>query len=658
MNGLRKFFDHLHAHEEIGTIKTHFLVSLGISVFMVLLVAPLPATVVCLFLLSLSLICNGFGVKVPLFFGYGLGIFFLIGLHTILPGGFYSSEFIASFFTVMAIAQSFVLRRYWHGEILLIWLLACNTATSLLDGSATLSVWIVVVMFFNLGQMLRLHLKNFSLATLTTSLRSAARTAAYALPMLFIFIYVFQKSYETRHHFSDNSVIGIGRILEPGKVSKLSMRSGVAYRIATNRPIPEISDIYWRVATLARSDGLNWSLSGRGSKSSGISGSSGTEIPKGCEIIQTVYGQEYDTKNILAALDRPLDIFTLRQTPPTVRSNICSGLKEKALSNYERTLFLKTENPPSPKIKALLSGLTNGARSPSAIADRIISYFVSQKFTYTLTPRKIEAGDPLEGFLFVTREGYCEHFAAATGSLLRMAGVPSRVVVGFQGGTYNRFGGYWLVSYGDAHAWTEYWDDSQWRRMDPTAILAPNQMRRSGQPKNFLSVFERLPFLGSLWENLWLSLDEVLFFFQRFFSGKGRLMSLTDVTLDPFLALGSLLFLFIILQVQKGWQPIEKSVRDHFNSLCLLWAGQGMRRERHEGYESYRRRLVEWMEKNERLCKHVDSVNELFLSYEDFRYGPSALSSEELKDLVKMIKRVRRYVRSSIGFHFTWSSPR
>ena len=80
-------------------------------------------------------------------------------------------------------------------------------------------------------------------------------------------------------------------------------------------------------------------------------------------------------------------------------------------------------------------------------------------------------------FIFETREGFCEHYASALAIVLRMAGLPTRVVIGYQGGEYNAIGGYHVVRQSDAHAWTETWiPEDGWIRVDPIAAVAPERI--------------------------------------------------------------------------------------------------------------------------------------------------------------------------------------
>jgi hypothetical protein len=85
----------------------------------------------------------------------------------------------------------------------------------------------------------------------------------------------------------------------------------------------------------------------------------------------------------------------------------------------------------------------------------------------------------VDEFIFDTQEGFCEHYASAFTVMMRMAGIPSRVVTGYQGGFFNSIGSYVLVRQSDAHAWSEVWvRGSGWTRIDPTAAVAPERVEQ------------------------------------------------------------------------------------------------------------------------------------------------------------------------------------
>ena len=108
----------------------------------------------------------------------------------------------------------------------------------------------------------------------------------------------------------------------------------------------------------------------------------------------------------------------------------------------------------------------------------VLAMFTQQPFYYTLTPPKL-SDDSVDEFLFDTKRGFCGHYASAFAVLMRAAGIPARVVTGYQGGTFNRFADYWIVRQSDAHAWDEVWIEGRgWVRIDPTAAIAPSRVER------------------------------------------------------------------------------------------------------------------------------------------------------------------------------------
>lgn len=98
----------------------------------------------------------------------------------------------------------------------------------------------------------------------------------------------------------------------------------------------------------------------------------------------------------------------------------------------------------------------------------IENFFKSGDFQYSLT--ELPTGkNSLERFLFENKKGNCEFFASAMAVILRLKGVPARLVGGYKGGIYNDVdGGYYAVSYKNAHVWVEAFMDGKWYRFDPT----------------------------------------------------------------------------------------------------------------------------------------------------------------------------------------------
>lgn len=145
--------------------------------------------------------------------------------------------------------------------------------------------------------------------------------------------------------------------------------------------------------------------------------------------------------------------------------------KDTPLSVY---LQLPEDLPES--IKRLAKELSRRARSNEEKIERVKKFFKEGGFKYTL---KLEAheGDPLEDFLFRKRKGNCEYYASATAILLRLMGVPSRVVSGFHGALKNEYGNYYFVVGGMAHVWVEAYANGVWLTVDTTPPYVPESLR-------------------------------------------------------------------------------------------------------------------------------------------------------------------------------------
>lgn len=108
----------------------------------------------------------------------------------------------------------------------------------------------------------------------------------------------------------------------------------------------------------------------------------------------------------------------------------------------------------------------------AAIVRDALTLFHDGGFVYDLDAPPLDRNS-IDDFLFNTRTGFCEHYASAFTFLMRAAGIPARVVVGYQGGYWNAFAHYLLIRQSDAHAWSEVWLAGRgWVRVDPTAAVS------------------------------------------------------------------------------------------------------------------------------------------------------------------------------------------
>jgi transglutaminase-like putative cysteine protease len=276
--------------------------------------------------------------------------------------------------------------------------------------------------------------------------------------------------------------------LSPGSVSAMAMNSEIAFRADfPDGNIPPVSAMYWRGAVLWRGEGLTW-VQGPFLSHERRSGQLG-----GPGIRQRISLQPHGGR-WLFALDRPAsDLRGARYQPGDVlQSNrtIISRYRYEVVSrpeNRETTLpgdqrvaALGLPSYISPRVRALVDGWKAGRAAPEQIIEAASRYLRHEHFVYTLQPGTYGDTVGLEDFLFERRRGFCEHYAAAFAMLMRIAGIPSRVVLGYHGGEFNSLGKYVIVRQSDAHAWCEVWlKDNGWQRVDPTDMIAPDRISSS-----------------------------------------------------------------------------------------------------------------------------------------------------------------------------------
>ena len=106
---------------------------------------------------------------------------------------------------------------------------------------------------------------------------------------------------------------------------------------------------------------------------------------------------------------------------------------------------------------------------PEAVkANKILKYLKSN-YGYSLDMERKLHDSALDEFLFERKEGHCEYFASAMAVLLRLSGIPSRVITGFASTEWNDLGQYMVVRQTHAHSWVEaYIPNRGWQVYDPT----------------------------------------------------------------------------------------------------------------------------------------------------------------------------------------------
>lgn len=285
-------------------------------------------------------------------------------------------------------------------------------------------------------------------------------------------------------------ITGMSEEMSPGSISELFNDDSTAFRATFTTPIPAKSQMYWRGPVLWDFDGKTWSKNHdlKPIKRHNEFSQQGTLSTYEIELEPT--GQKY-----MFALDYVLD--TPSKTFLYSDSQLMSDRDLNQLSHYEVTSILKPYNPYewlpqnrvqrltqlpqgfNPQTIELMNSWKKQAITTEQLIAKALNWFATDEFYYSYTPPLL-SGNTVDQFLFGTKKGFCEHYASAFTVMMRAAGVPARVVTGYQGGIKN--GEYLLIKQSDAHAWSEVWiKDKGWLRVDPTAAVSPLRVEQGSQ---------------------------------------------------------------------------------------------------------------------------------------------------------------------------------
>jgi len=456
----------------------------------------------------------------------------------------------------------------------------------------------------------------------------------------------------------EKAMTGLSEEMTPGDVSELSLSSAIAFRVKFEGQPPPPRERYWRGPVLHQFDGRTWRRSGT------------PYTPQ--EVVTS--GPSYRYRISLEPQERnwifPLDMVTgwdrerayrtgdfqlfARQSQITVLTSfeLESGPQYITASELRNDLrHFDTYVPRNRNVRTLelARRLREEAGSDEAFIESVLTRFRSDDFYYTLQPPALDA-NAVDDFLFNTKRGFCEHYASAFTVMARAAGIPARIVTGYQGGEFNSLGGYFIVRQSDAHAWSEVWLEGRgWQRIDPTAAIAPERIELGLDAA--LSEGESVPgralrnnaFVSKLrlaWDaadTFWN--DQVVQFGesqQRWLLEK---LTFEDARWE-YLIVGLVLALvgfFLVLTAYLAWKFRPRSrdpVAHVYEQLCRKLAKHGLPRQPHEGPSDYVARVAR---SRPDLAPQLAELRSIYVG---LRYGPTPLGTQfsRLKFLVNQFQ--------------------
>lgn len=535
--------------------------------------------------------------------------------------------------------------------------------------SQELLVWLYVgVVFLVLTATLVHFHRGPAAGGLVRSLRLAGTLLLQAVPIVALLFLFFPRSNAAfRFQFSNSLMRGAGMSdrLAPGSVASLALSQEDAFRVNfPERNAPPRSEMYWRGMVLWRGHGLTWDAMPR--------------LPierrfgqlAGPAIVQEISLQPHGARWIFA-LDRPAGdsprfdfmpggfLQSTRQIFNTYRYKVVSRPenRETILPPEQLRAALTPGIEPSPRLRALVESWRAGTADAAEIKDRALRYFREEEFSYSLNPGTY-GDDALEEFLFERRTGFCEHYAASFATLMRLAGVPARVVIGYHGGELNdRLGNsYVIVRQSDAHAWAEVWlKDRGWLRVDPTQVIAPERISsglssylESRAAADDLGGAASATFLGwrEVMRDLRLAWDGVNYHWDRYvlnfnedeqrtflallgLRSGGWSEALMWQAIGVFLTLGAL----ALWLRRPGRSRLDEAGRS-WTQFCTTLAAAGLRREPWEGPLRFGERAAA------EFTAQRDAILRVARLYARLRYAPEPPPVEELCEAVRALPKI------------------
>jgi transglutaminase-like putative cysteine protease len=488
---------------------------------------------------------------------------------------------------------------------------------------------------------------------LADNLKTAGRMLAQAGPVMLLLFFLFPRVQGPLWGLPQDTytgVAGLSETMSPGTISALSLSDAIAFRVKFPDAPPPRNQLYWRGPVLTDFDGQTWRVSP-------------PQMRRAMSV--EVFGKPIDyevtlephNRNWMFALEMPTRLppnarLTSEYLPISyipvrsrIRYQVSSAPRFRARSGGEPAdlaVALKLPGGVNPRARALALEWRASLPDDPAIVGRAIEFFRGSRFEYTLQPPLL-GRNSVDEFLFDTRQGFCEHFASSFVFLMRAAGVPARVVTGYQGGDINPVDGYMVVRQADAHAWAEVWlAESGWTRVDPTAAAVPVRVELgisaaapAGAPLLMRGGLGWLKGLRNDWDaltnqwNQWVlgyNPDRQLEMLSRL---GVKQPGWETMTLMLFWSVGGVLLL-VALWLLRGMRS-EDAVQSAWLRFCGKLERKGLARLASEGPLDYSARVSRRLPASEGAVRTIASL------YVALRYGPDVDSGSlaRLKGLVR-----------------------
>jgi len=515
------------------------------------------------------------------------------------------------------------------------------------------------------------------------ALKTSVVLLGQALPLMLILFVFFPRlpPLWTLKMTEGSGKTGMSDNMSPGDLAKLSQSSELAFRVEfKDNKVPPKALLYWRGLTLSRFDGKTWRTSNSPWLNDyALTAWSQQPLPQWTEMqirikeksqIQYKVILEPTDTTWLYALSVPYSNdkgvgltrdFRLISSTPVFQRFTYNAFRFDAvaldpeLPEWLRQDNLKLPSTGNPTARKMAQQWHTFYGSDEKYITAVLRWFTKNQFYYTLEPPPL-GNNRIDEFLFQTRRGFCEHYASSFTFLLRAAGIPARVVIGYQGGELSPTGDSWQVRQMDAHAWVEAWlPQKGWIKLDPTAAIAPERIERGmsdmaqdqavwgdsafsamkyGNYKLLGQLRNMADYLNYRWQRDVLGYDsgnQEEFLLKLL--GDTQVWKRLAVMFGALVAIAGLLAAWTILKDRKKTHPADKVILKLSKQLSI----RGLSRRQGEGVIAYLQRL---QQQQPQWDKSLLLLQE---SYSAVRYQESQNHVLEIRKMARLLRTWPRY---------------
>lgn len=461
---------------------------------------------------------------------------------------------------------------------------------------------------------------------------------------------------------AQSAITGLSDDMSPGSLSNLIQSEEVAFRVRFDGEIPAHADLYWRGPVFSKYDGQTWTSENASKRYQ----ANLIDTSQEADMLTYTVTMEPHQRDWLFTLNYPVgfegngwrltreaQLLNKRKLSSVFQYTITSN---RSMENQSLFDFERKKNLHLPKnLNQQTIALAHDWREQAGDDDRLVvqqalRYFNQQPFVYTLNP-PILGNEAMDDFLFETQRGFCEHYSSAFVYLMRAAGIPARVVTGYQGGEKNPVDDYLIVRQSSAHAWAEVWhDDEGWVRVDPTAAVSPDRIESGIQ--NAVAERDQLPailiandsiFLQARYQ--WDSFNQkwnewVVGFDQKRQLALFKKMGFEEADWQD-MVIGLIILMalagaFIAWWIFRQGAGLRKDpIRKAYDIFCEKLAKTGASRKSSEGPQEYLLRT-----ENKLTPDSADSAKDIIQLYLTVRYGYNT-SPESIEHFIRSVRGFR-----------------